>query len=209
MPPEALKPCYEPDGYLAFLGRITPEKGPDVAIRLARAAGLPLRIAAKIPRGENQYFRERIEPLIDGRDIEFVGEVDDAKKEEFLGKATALVFPIDWPEPFGLVMIEAMACGTPVIATRRGSVPEVLSNVSGFVVESEEEALAAIHRIQTLDRRSIRAEFERRFSSRRMAQDYLRLYAKLAQGRKGEPKRRRRQRAAVSGQPAELIALGS
>jgi glycosyltransferase involved in cell wall biosynthesis len=188
MPPDALKPCYEPDKYLAFLGRITPEKGPETAIRLATAAGRSLRIAAKIPREENRYFRERIEPLIDGSDIEFVGEVDDAGKEEFLAKAAALLFPIDWPEPFGLVMIEAMACGTPVIAMRRGSVPEVINNgVSGFVVDSEEEALAAIHRIHMLDRRSIRAEFERNFNSRRMAEDYVRLYAKLSQGCRASP----------------------
>ena len=182
MPPNALRPCYEPDSYLAFLGRIAPEKGPEVAIRLAKSVGRPLRIAAKIPRDENRYFRERIEPLIDGSDVEFVGEVDDAGKQELLGKAAALLFPIDWPEPFGLVMIEAMACGTPVVAMRRGSVPEVLTDaVSGFVVDSEEEALAAIQRVHKLDRRSVRAEFERRFTSRRMAEDYVRLYAQLRQ----------------------------
>jgi glycosyltransferase involved in cell wall biosynthesis len=184
MPSNALKTCYEPDKYLAFLGRITPEKGPEVAIRLAKASGFPLRIAAKIPRAENHYFREKIEPLIDGEDIEFVGEVNEAEKQEFLGKAAGLLFPIDWPEPFGLVMIEAMACGTPVIATRCGSVPEVVTDgVSGFVVNSEEEALAAIERIPSLGRRQVRAEFERRFTSRRMAQEYEALYAKLAQER--------------------------
>jgi glycosyltransferase involved in cell wall biosynthesis len=182
MPDHALNPCYEPDRYLAFLGRIIAEKGPEVAIRLARASGRPLRIAAKVPRGESRYFKERIEPLFDGARVEFIGEVGDGKKENFLGKAAALLFPIDWPEPFGLVMIEAMACGTPVIATRRGSVPEIIEDgVTGFVVENEKEALDAIGRLDTIDRRRVRNEFERRFTAHRMAKDYLRLYEMLAQ----------------------------
>ena len=184
MPPDKLKPCYEPQGYFAFLGRITPEKGPEVAIRLAKASGRPLRIAAKIPRGQNRYFKQRIEPMLDGDGIEFIGEVDDRSKGAFLGNAAALLFPIDWPEPFGLVMIEAMACGTPVIAMRRGSVPEIIEDgVTGFVVDSEEEALAAIGRLGSIDRRRVRAEFERRFTARRMAQDYLRAYQSLSRQR--------------------------
>ena len=185
MPPDKLKPCYEPHGYLAFLGRMTPEKGPEVAIRLAKASGRPLRIAAKIPRGQNRYFKQRIEPMLDGDDIEFIGEVDDRSKGAFLGNAAALLFPIDWPEPFGLVMIEAMACGTPVIAMRRGSVPEIVEDgVTGFVVDSEEDALAAIGRLGSIDRRRVRAEFERRFTAGRMAQDYLRAYQSLSQQRR-------------------------
>jgi glycosyltransferase involved in cell wall biosynthesis len=182
MPPDALAPCYEPDDYLAFLGRITADKGPDVAIRIARAAGRRLRIAAKIPRDENRYFKEHIEPLLDGDQVEFVGEVDDSAKAEFLGKAAALLFPIDWPEPFGLVMIEAMACGTPVVATRCGSVPEIIEpGVTGFIVDSEEQAVEAVHRLDALDRRKVRAMFERRFTARRMAEDYLRLYERIAE----------------------------
>jgi glycosyltransferase involved in cell wall biosynthesis len=201
MPINSLKPCYEPDKYLAFLGRISPEKGPEAAIRLAKAAGRPLRIAAKIPRAENQYFREEIEPLIDGNDVEFVGEVNEAEKQDFLGKAAGLLFPISWPEPFGLVMIEAMACGTPVIANRYGSVPEVVNDgVSGFVVGSEQEALAAIQRIASVDRRGVRAEFERRFTSRRMAEDYQRLYTKLVH----EPKTRTPRAIATNARSGEL-----
>ncbi len=181
MPTTALEPCYEPDRYLAFLGRITPEKGPEMAIRLARESGRALRIAAKIPRGESRYFKERIEPLVDGASVDFISEVGDNMKENFLGKAAALLFPIDWPEPFGLVMIEAMACGTPVIAMRRGSVPEIIEDgVTGFVVDNEEQALAAIDRLGTIDRRRVRKEFERRFSVHRMANDYLQLYKMLA-----------------------------
>jgi glycosyltransferase involved in cell wall biosynthesis len=176
MPIDALEPCYDPDKYLAFLGRITPEKGPETAIRLAKASGYPLRIAAKIPRAENRYFKERIQPMLDD-DVQFIGEVDDRSKGPFLGKAAALLFPIDWPEPFGLVMIEAMACGTPVIAMRRGSVPEIIQDgVTGFVIDSEQEALAAISRLGTIDRRRVRSEFERRFAVNRMAQDYIQLY---------------------------------
>jgi glycosyltransferase involved in cell wall biosynthesis len=183
MPADKLKPCYEPDGYFAFLGRITPDKGPEIAIRLAKASGRPLRIAAKIPRSENRYFKQRIEPMLDGDGIRFIGEVGDRAKGAFLGKAAALLFPIDWPEPFGLVMIEAMACGTPVIAMRRGSVPEIIEDgVTGFVVDSEEEALAAIGRLGSIDRRRVRAEFERRFTARRMAQDYLRSYNRFISG---------------------------
>jgi glycosyltransferase involved in cell wall biosynthesis len=183
LPPALLRPCFQSEGYLAFLGRISPEKRPDIAIRLAKAAGLPLRIAAKVPRNGNEYYRREVEPLVDGRSIQFIGEVDDCGKAELLGKATALLFPIDWPEPFGLVMIEAMACGTPVIAWRQGSVPEIIEDgVTGFVVDSEEEALQAIDRVSELDRRRIRAVFERRFTARRMAADYVRMYQSLLRG---------------------------
>jgi glycosyltransferase involved in cell wall biosynthesis len=181
LPPDTLRPRFENGNYLAFLGRLAPEKGPETAIRLARAAGLPLRIAAKIPRGEKGYFKQQLEPLIDGNQIKLIGEVNDRTKEAFLREAAALLFPIDWPEPFGLVMIEAMACGTPVIAFRRGSVPEVIEDgVTGFIVDNEQEALRAINRLPELDRHRVRAAFERRFTSRRMAEDYLRLYQALS-----------------------------
>jgi glycosyltransferase involved in cell wall biosynthesis len=180
LPADALPLAAAPRGYLAFLGRMSPEKGPDVAIRLARAAGYELRIAAKIPNDESRFYRERIAPLIDGAAVRFVGEVDERRKADFLGNAAALLFPIDWPEPFGLVLIEAMACGTPVVAFRRGSVPEIVEDgVTGFIVDSEEEALAALRRLGELDRRRVRAAFERRFTARRMAQDYVRLYEGL------------------------------
>jgi len=167
-------------GYLAFVGRISPEKRPDVAIRLAQRAGVPLKIAAKIDCVDTAYFDAEIRPLLDGPHVEFVGEIGDSDKPEFLGNARALLFPIDWPEPFGLVMIEALACGTPVIAWNRGSVPEVIENgVTGFIVDSEEDGLAAIERIHTLDRRKVRSAFERRFTATEMARAYLDVYAKL------------------------------
>ena len=180
-PPQTCMASSERGDYLAFLGRIAPEKGPEAAIRLAAAAGLPPRIAAKVPRDGSGYFRERIEPLMEGKRVEFVGEVGDKDKAEFLGKAAALIFPIDWPEPFGLVMIEAMACGTPTVAYRRGSVPEIIEDgVSGFVVEDETQALAAIAHTQDLNRHRVRAAFERRFTARRMAEDYVQVYRQLA-----------------------------
>ena len=167
LPPDLLRPAFEPGSYLAFLGRLTAEKGPEPAIRIARAVGMPLQIAAKVPRGETTYFRERIEPQVDGKQVRLVGEVNDLAKQGFLAGAAALLFPIDWPEPFGLVMIEAMACGTPVIAFRSGSVPEVVDHgITGFVVSDEEEAIQAIGRLAELDRRRVRAQFEKRFTSR-------------------------------------------
>ncbi|HWA59823.1 MAG TPA: glycosyltransferase family 4 protein [Caulobacteraceae bacterium] len=167
-----------PRGYLAFLGRICPEKAPDRAIALARRTGMRLRIAAKVDPVDVRYFEDRIRPLLDHPLIEFIGEISDAEKSDFLGGAEALLFPIDWPEPFGLVMIEAMACGTPVIAYDNGSTPEVIENgVTGFVVRDEDEAAAAIAAARTLDRREIRRRFDRRFSSVAMARAYLDLYA--------------------------------
>jgi glycosyltransferase involved in cell wall biosynthesis len=179
LPSDLFCPSYREGTYLAFLGRLTAEKGPEDAIRIARAAGMPLRIAAKLPRAETAYFKKRLEPEIDGERVQLVGEVDDARKQLFLGEAAALLFPIAWPEPFGLVMIEAMACGTPVIAYRSGSVPEVVEDgVTGFIVEDEEQAVAAVHRLGRLDRRKIRSRFEERFSAHRMAREYESQYRK-------------------------------
>ena len=170
---------YDPrGGYLAFLGRISPEKRPDRAIEIAKSLGLPLKIAAKVDKADADYFREVIHPLIQGHpEVEFIGEVDERAKSKFLGEARALLFPIDWPEPFGLVMIEAMACGTPVLAFRNGSVPEVLDDgVSGRIVSSMPEAIAALPEVLALDRRGVRRTFDRRFTAGRMARDYVALY---------------------------------
>jgi glycosyltransferase involved in cell wall biosynthesis len=167
--------------YLAFLGRISPEKRPDRAIEIARRSGRRLRIAAKVDAADQIYFKEAIEPLLSDPLVEFIGEIGDDAKAEFLGNAAGLLFPIDWPEPFGLVMIEAMACGTPVIAWNCGSVPEVIDyGVSGFIVRSMDEAVEAVERLPELDRGEIRRSFERRFSSRVMAERYLELYGRLA-----------------------------
>ena len=171
-------------GYLAFLGRISPEKAPDAAIRIAARAGFPLKIAAKVDRVDREYFNTVVEPLLGQGQVEFIGEIREDQKQEFLGNAAGLVFPIAWSEPFGLVMIEAMACGTPVIAFENGSVPEILKDaVTGFIVHSEDQAMEAVQRLGTLDRDCIRGEFERRFTARRMAQNYLKLYARLTQAR--------------------------
>ncbi|WP_298884973.1 glycosyltransferase family 4 protein [uncultured Bradyrhizobium sp.] len=173
LPKDLFRPSYEAGSYLAFLGRLTAEKGPEAAIRIARAVGMPLRIAAKIPRAETAYFKKKLEPEIDGEEIKLVGEVDEVRKQPFLAEAAALLFPIDWPEPFGLVMIEAMACGTPVIAYRSGSVPEVVEDcITGFIVEGEEQAIEAVKKAVRLDRRKVRARFEERFLASRMAREY-------------------------------------
>jgi glycosyltransferase involved in cell wall biosynthesis len=167
-------------GYLAFLGRISPEKRPDRAIAIARAAGIPLKIAAKVDRADAGYFRNEIEPLLAGGGVEFIGEINDHQKPEFLGNALALLFPIDWPEPFGLSMIEAMACGTPVLAFRCGSVPEIVEDgVTGAIVDTMEEAIAALPRVIALDRKKVRQRFEQRFSATRMAKDYIGIYRSL------------------------------
>ena len=173
------KPNYEPGRYLAFLGRISPEKRPDRAIAIAKRMGIPLKIAAKVDADDARYFQEKIEPLLLGQDlIEFVGEIGDEAKSGFLGDAQALLFPIDWPEPFGLVMIEAMACGTPVVAYGCGSVPEVIEDgVTGFIVSNEDEAVAAVGRTASLNRRDVRRRFDERFSATAMARRYLDLYA--------------------------------
>ncbi|MBB3892502.1 glycosyltransferase involved in cell wall biosynthesis [Phenylobacterium haematophilum] len=185
MQADLYRPNYGPGEYLAFLGRISPEKRPDRAIALAKRAGLPLKIAAKVDDADLRYFQDKIEPLLIGQKlVEFVGEIGDDEKSAFLGGAKALLFPIDWPEPFGLVMIEAMACGTPVIAYGCGSVPEVIDDgQTGFIVSSDDEALAAISRIPSLNRREVRRRFDERFSSVAMAQRYLDLYARLAGAR--------------------------
>jgi glycosyltransferase involved in cell wall biosynthesis len=169
--------------YLAFLGRISPEKRPDRAIEIARRTGMPLKIAAKVDRVDHEYFETCIRPLLDDPLIEFVGEIGEAEKGVFLGNAYALLFPIDWPEPFGLVLIEAMACGTPIIAFRGGSIDEIVEwGVTGFIVENIEGAINAVRRVNEISRERCRWVFESRFSASRMAHDYLNIYSRLIEG---------------------------
>lgn len=176
--------CEEPGDYLAFLGRVSPEKGVDRAIEIAIRAGRKLKIAAKVDRADRDYYQEKVKPLLKHPLIEFIGEIGNSEKAEFLGNASALLFPINWPEPFGLVMIEAMACGTPVIAYPRGSVPEImLDGVTGFVVQDVEEAVAAVKKVDKIKRRACREYFELNFSDDRMARDYVNLYKKLIHGK--------------------------
>jgi len=185
LPQNLLRPLAgRRDGYLAFLGRISPEKRPDRAIEIAVRAGRELRIAAKVDKVDRDYWRQEIEPLVQRHaNVHYIGEIGDAEKAAFLGNAAALLFPIDWAEPFGLVMIEAMACGTPVIAWNCGSVPEVVDpGVTGFVVSSLEEAVSAIGLIGNLDRRRIRGVFDQRFTAARMARDYVAIYRRLLDG---------------------------
>src|SRR5271165_2443527 len=181
LPPDLLTPQPGPRDYLAFLGRICPEKSPDRAIRIARAAGMRLKIAAKIDRVDKTYFETTIRPMIDDDQIQLIGEIGDAEKPAFLSGAKALLLPIDWPEPFGLVMIEAMACGTPTIAFPAGSVPEIIDHgVTGFIVHDEAEAVTAVSRLNEVSAAAIRQRFEHRFTARRMAEDYVALYRRLA-----------------------------
>jgi glycosyltransferase involved in cell wall biosynthesis len=187
----------EDAAYLAFIGRISPEKRPDRAIEIARRARMPLKIAAKVDHVDRDYFRERVSPLLDDPLIEYVGEISDREKPAFLGGARALLFPIDWPEPFGLAMIEAMAAGTPVIAWREGSAPEIVEHGrSGMLVESIDEAVRAVEEAAALPRQQVRARFEARFTAERMARDYLDVYARLADARAAA--------AAAAPLPAEL-----
>jgi len=181
IPSDLYTPTFAPrGGYVAFLGRISPEKRPDRAIRIAQTLGIPLKIAAKVDRADEAYFREQIEPMLRMPGIEFIGEINERAKTKFLGDASALLFPVDWPEPFGLVMIEAMACGTPVLAFRCGSVSEIIENgVTGQIVDTEEEAIRRLPHLLSLDRRAVRRRFEQRFSASRMAKDYVQLYRSL------------------------------
>lgn len=180
LPLDLYKPGDGRGNYLAFLGRICPEKRVDRAIKIAQRAEMKIKIAAKIDNADREYMEDKIRPLLDDQLVEFVGEVDRAEKQKLLGDAYALLFPIDWPEPFGLVMVESMACGTPVVAYRAGSVPEVVDpGLTGFIVESIDQSVEALKKMQTLDRKLCREVFERRFSSARMALDYIKIYEKL------------------------------
>ncbi|HYM03773.1 MAG TPA: glycosyltransferase family 4 protein [Stellaceae bacterium] len=185
IPERLLQPGFGAGGYLAFLGRISPEKAPDAAIRIAARAGMRLKIAAKIDKVDRNYFTEHVKPLFDLPHVEYIGEIDEQAKSEFLGNAAGLLFPIAWSEPFGLSMIEAMACGTPVVAIRKGSVPEVLDHgVTGLIVDDEDEAVEAVAALPSLDRSRIRRVFEKRFTARRMAEDYVAVYRRsIACGR--------------------------
>jgi glycosyltransferase involved in cell wall biosynthesis len=189
IPEQLLRPVPAEQSYFAFLGRISPEKGIERAIRIATAAGVKLKVAAKVDAVDRAYYEREVAPLLANANVEFIGEINDAQKPAFLSGARALLFPIDWPEPFGLVMIEAMACGCPVIAFRRGSVPEVMDDgVTGFIVDNVEEAVAATRRLHEIDRATVRRVFERRWTARRMAEDYLAVYERLIRAR--QPKLR-------------------
>lgn len=179
--PEQLYSFHAQDGnYLAFLGRISPEKCPEQAIEVAKRVGMPLRIAAKVDPADREYFRAKIEPLLDHPLVEFLGEITDEEKNEFIGGAYALVCPYDWPEPFGLVLIEALACGTPVLAYRRGSIPEIIEHgVTGFITEHVAEMAESVARVGSIDRARCRAAFEAKFTARRMVQDYVECYRQL------------------------------
>ncbi len=189
LPENLLRPEQAKPSYLAFLGRISPEKAVDRAIRIAERCGLPLKIAAKVDGADQDYFDEKILPLLSKPHVDFIGEITDAQKSEFLSGALALIVPIDWPEPFGLVMIEAMACGTPVIAFNRGSVPEIIEDgLTGFIVEDETSAVGAIRQLPRLSRAAIRKRFEERFTARRMAEQYLSVYRGLMDAASLRPK---------------------
>jgi glycosyltransferase involved in cell wall biosynthesis len=178
LPMDLYSPGRGDGGYLAFIGRVSPEKGLGKAIKIARRSGVLLKIAAKVDKADLDYYNDKIKKLLKAPGVEFIGEISDHEKEEFLGRAMALLFPIDWPEPFGLVMIEAMANGTPVIACRRGAVPEVVEHgMTGFVVDIIDAAVDAVPRAVALDRSRIRRRFEERFSVERMARDYVALYS--------------------------------
>jgi glycosyltransferase involved in cell wall biosynthesis len=180
IPENLYQPRIEPGAYLAFLGRISPEKRVDRAIEIARRTGIPLKIAAKVDVVDEEYFESQIRALLDDSLVEYIGEIGDHEKSEFLGGACALLFPVDWPEPFGLVMIEALACGTPVIAYRAGSVAEIVEEgKTGYIVETLDEAVNAVRRIDALDRGTCRRVFEERFSAPRMCADYLAIYHRL------------------------------
>lgn len=182
LPTNLYRPQLTTGSYLAFLGRISPEKRPDRAIRIALKAGMTLKIAAKVDAVDREYFESTIKPLLSEPGIEFLGEINESQKVSFLGNAYAYLFPIDWPEPFGLAMIEAMACGTPVVAFRCGSVPELIEGgVTGFIVNSEEEAVKALPHVASINRAKCRATFERRFTATRMAKDYLSIYHSLVE----------------------------
>src|SRR5262249_49251138 len=192
LPSQLLEPKSKAPSYLAFLGRISPEKRVDRAIHIAERCGLPLKIAAKVDPADIDYFNADIRPLLAKPHVEFIGEISDTQKSDFLSAAVALIVPIDWPEPFGLVMIEAMACGTPVVAYNRGAAPEIVEDgVTGFVVEDETSAVGAIKNIALISRDKVRERFEQRFTSKRMALDYLTAYRKVTQedeGRKSKPR---------------------
>ncbi|MGK2286305.1 glycosyltransferase family 4 protein [Pedomonas sp. V897] len=194
LPADLLPFNPKPEGYLAFLGRISPEKRPDRAIEIAARTGIPLKIAAKVDAADKAYWDDIIAPMVRVySNVEYIGEINEQQKADFLGNARALLFPIDWPEPFGLVMIEAMSCGTPVIAFRCGSVPEVIEHgVSGWIVDSVDEAVEAVGKIDQLDRAAVRAAFEERFTVERMARDYLEIYRNLAGVRANAAHLRRR-----------------
>jgi glycosyltransferase involved in cell wall biosynthesis len=181
--PENLHKTGKGEGnYLAFMGRISPEKGVDKAIEIAIKSGIPLKIAAKVDKADREYYDTEIKDMMNNPLIEFVGEINEREKTAFMGNAKALLFPINWAEPFGMVMIEAMSCGTPVIAFKRGSVPEIIDDgVSGFIVTNVEEAVAAVNKTNSLSRSTVRKTFEDKYTARRMAKDYLKIYESLAE----------------------------